>query len=229
MIPDEEVLHHPPCRRRTRKGASLQEAFCVSTGTGWGPEREGGGGGGGGGGKGRVWKGRRGSNRGQGGREEGRIGGQQRPVASARGDGVAAPVGWRSRKSWLSKNRGTDYIDNHRTLSSNRERPGRHPVECNQLAVFAYALQRVCVREAHVMGKGRPKQCTCERTRATRPRRPAIFRHAVGRFENMPSLAFTAPFSRGTLRGVVPTRDFRQKSRDIAGIFLVGLKSIPLS
>ena len=40
---------------------------------------------------------------------------------------------------------------------------------------------------------------------------------------DMPSLAFTAPFSRGTLRGVVPTRDFRQEIRDIAGIFLVGL------
>jgi len=39
---------------------------------------------------------------------------------------------------------------------------------------------------------------------------------------DMPSLAFTAPFSRGTLRGVVPTRDFRQEIRDIAGIFLVG-------
>jgi len=50
-------------------------------------------------GTGGVWKGRRGSNRGQGGCEEGRIGGQQRPVASARGDGVAAPVGWRSRKT----------------------------------------------------------------------------------------------------------------------------------
>jgi len=180
-------------------------------------------------GTGGVWKGRRGSNRGQGGREEGRIGGQQRPVASARGDGVAAPVGWRSRKNWPRKNRGTDYTDNHRTLSSNSERPGRHPVECKQLAVFSDALQRVCVREAHVMGKGPPKPCACERTRATRPRRPAIFRHAVGRFDNIPSLAFTAPLSRGTLKGVVPTRDFRQKSRDIAGIFLVGLKSIPLS
>ena len=42
---------------------------------------------------------------------------------------------------------------------------------------------------------------------------------------DMPSLAFTAPFSRGTLRGVVPTRDFRQEIRDIAGIFLVGLPS----
>ena len=38
----------------------------------------------------------------------------------------------------------------------------------------------------------------------------------------MPSLAFTAPFSRVTLRGVVPTRDFRQIIRDITGIFLVG-------
>ena len=39
---------------------------------------------------------------------------------------------------------------------------------------------------------------------------------------DMPSLAFTAPFSRGTPRGVVPTRDFHQEIRDIAGIFLVG-------
>jgi len=175
------------------------------------------------------------------GKEDGGATGDREGVR--RGGSVGSSARWRplgttawphqwdgvKKKNWLRKNRGTDYTYNHRTLSSNSERPGRHQVECNQLAVFADALQRVCVREAHVMGKGRPRQCTCERTRAIRPRRPVIFRHAVGRFDNIPSLAFTAPFSRGTLRGVVPTRDFRQKIRDIAGIFLVGLKSIPLS
>jgi len=114
---------------------------------------------------------------------------------------AAAPGGvrsWRRRgrtsgmaleKNWLRKNRGTDFIDNRRALWSNSKRPGRHPLECNQVASFVDAVQRVCVGEARVVGKGRPQQCTWERTRATWPRRTAIFRHRVGRY------AFTSLYS----------------------------------